>query len=356
MTEHVALCPHLSVEHFRGGEKWVVELANRLVEEESVTVSVHALPYAPDGERRVDVYDVLDSRVSYTEAWCHDLSGVDTAYVFYHPGARLSFRGANNYIAGIHSWAYVSPHLFESHYGTIETGVKFLYRAIGQHDLKFYDTVHTVTPAFECSHSDVRYIPNFVDTNHYHPDRADLNDDFTVFVSAAHIPEKGWDLAKEVAELLPEDISIVSTGESDSEHIEGLGFLSEEELAEVYSQAHVVLHPARVDTDSMVINEACASGTPTITTPLITHVRESEGVIHAGTPKEMTQQILQLQQEWQVSPDGAYAARCQDAQSQSRTRSDAMVVPQLVSLLTDNISTDQRTTNASSDSLHTVSN
>lgn len=333
MTVSVALCPHFSIEHFRGGEKWVVNLANLLANEESIEVLVHALPYAPDGERRVDVNEVLDQRISYEESWRHDLTGVDTAYVFYHPSAKLSFPGANRYIAGIHSWAYISPYLFEDYYGLIPTAVKILHQAVGDYALSRYDVVHSVTPAFESSHSDTIFIPNFVDTNLYRPDRAPLHDDFTVLVSAAHIQEKGWDLAKQVAATLPEEITVVTTGTSETPEIKGLGFLPEAELANLYAQSHVVLHPARVDTDSMVINEACASGTPVVTSPLISHIRKNEAILHGKTPLEMTHLIQHIHNEYNLDKD-QYKRRCAVARELAADRSTMTVYPKLKQLLT----------------------
>lgn len=333
MSHRVAICTHFDVEHFRGGEKWAVQLANRLSAEPGMTVGVHSLPYVPDNERRVSARDVLEPDVEYETAWRHDLSHVDTAYLFYHPGARWSFPGADRYIAGIHSWIYVSPELFESHYGPVPTAVKLLYRAVGRHDLRRYDGVHTVTPAFQSPHPNTAVIPNFVDREAFRPDRAPLDEEFTVLVTSAHIDEKGWDIVKKVAGDLPDDVRVVTTGAADSPHVEGLGFLSEESLASRYARSHVVLHPARVDTDSMVINEACASGTPVVTSPLVTHVRRNDAVLHGSTAFEMASLIERLAEEYRSRPD-AYEERCRLARESSVDRGIPQVYPQLKTLLT----------------------
>lgn len=330
----IAICTHLSVAHYRGGEKWAVALANQLAEDDSLDISINALPYAPDGERRIDVDRVIDDSVDYTEAWRHDLSDVDTAYVFYHPGADVgNFPGAERYIAGIHSWVYVSPALFESQYGILPTAVKLLYRTVGEYDLGRYDAVHTVTPAFESSHNRSIFIPNFVDTARYNPDRAALNDEFTVLVTAAHIDEKGWDTSKAVARQLSDDISVVTTGSAETPHIDGMGFLSEEALADQYAQAHAVLHPARVDTDSMVINEACSSGTPVVTTPLRTHIRSNEAVLHGESPAALAALLEQLAAEYR-SERAAYSSRCEVARETAAKRSIPTVMTKLRHLLT----------------------
>lgn len=326
----IVLCPHISLEYYRGGEKWVASLAN-LLADEGIDVAVRALPYLPDGQSRVDVETILDDAVSYREAWRHDVSEFDSAYVFYTPLSNLFFTGDAFSIAGIHSWVYLSDRLYESHYGAVPTAVKLLYRLFGERDLKRFDAVHTVTPAFESQHPRTVHVPNFVDTERFRPDRASLADEFTVLVTAAHIPEKGWDVAREVASRLPGDARLVATGTSDDPNVGDLGFLEEDELAETYASAHVVLHPARVDTDSMVINEACASGTPVVTTPLSTHVRENEAVLHAETPGEMVGAIRLLHREWERNR--GYASRCRHARSEGEKHSVERIYPQLKRLL-----------------------
>lgn len=337
----VVLCPHISLEHYRGGEKWTARLANRLAAD-GVDVSIRALPYLPGNRRRVDVHEVLDDDVSYREAWRHDLSAFDTAYVFYHPLSQLFFSGDAALIAGIHSWVYVSDRLYESHYGLVPTLTKLLYRAIGSRDLRQFDLVHSVTPAFDCDHPNLVHVPNFVDAERFHPDRAPLSEPFptdgeptsekfTVLVTAAHIRQKGWDAVREVAARLPEDIRLAATGTSDDPNVEDLGFLDEDELARAYASAHVVLHPARVDTDSMVINEATASGTPVVTTPLPTHVRENEAILHARTPAEMVGLIRLLHREWER--DAGYEQRCRLARSTGEQHDVRRIYPQLKELL-----------------------
>jgi glycosyltransferase involved in cell wall biosynthesis len=326
----IALCPHLSVEHYRGGEKWATALANRLAAD-GVDVSIRALPYAPGGERRVGVRDVLDSEVPYREAWHHDLSEFDTAYVFYNPLSEVFFSGGGTRIAGIHSWAFVSPKLFEAHYGVVPTAVKLLYRAIGARDLGRFDAVHTVTPAFDSPHPNTIHVPNFVDIERFRPDRRERADEFTVLTTAAHIREKGWDTVQAVAERLDPEIQVVTTGEGAGK-IEGLGFLDEDELADAYARAHVVLHPARVDTDSMVINEACASGTPVVTTPLATHVRENDAILHAETPRGMAHALGLLRAEWRH--DDGYDERCRRAREEGEAHGFDEIYPRLKDLLT----------------------
>ncbi|RQG93021.1 glycosyltransferase [Natrarchaeobius halalkaliphilus] len=330
-STRIAICSHFSLEHYRGGEKWVAALAN-LLSEDGFSVEVRTIPYSPGGVRRVSHRRVLDPDVSYAEAWHHDLSGVSSAYMMYAPGMRQAFRGSEFTVAGIHSWAFVSPTLVEPHYSPLHNGAKLFYRLVGERDLARYDRVHTVTPAFDGGDRiEPVYVPNFVDRRLFRPNRRPLADEFQVLVSAANVHRKGWDLARRTASLLEPSIRLVTTGTSDSPHVTGLGFLSERELADAYARSHAVLHPARVDTDSMVINEAGAAGTPVVTTPLETHVRENEAVLHAGTPRGMASLLEGLRSEWEAGE--AYERRCRYARETSESRDVERVYPALKSLL-----------------------
>jgi glycosyltransferase involved in cell wall biosynthesis len=325
MSHRVALCTHLAVEHFRGGEKWVVEVANRLAAD-GITVEIYSLPYAPGGERRIDAADVLDDAVGYTEGWRHDVTGYDTAYSMYAPGMGLSVRDGpdTRSVAGIHSWAFITDRLFESHYGVVPTAAKLCYRIAGPRELRQYDAVHTVSPVFDSPHPETTHVPNFVDSSQYSPDRRELADEFTVLTTAAHIREKGWDVIQEVAERLPAGIRLVTTGECDHPDIEELGFLHEAELADIYSAAHLLLHPTRVDTDSMAINEAVASGTPVVTSSLPTHTRWDESVMHVDGTTEIADCITDLYDEFHVDFE-RYAARCNLARHHGLNRDVELV-------------------------------
>jgi hypothetical protein len=185
---------------------------------------------------------------------------------------------------------------------------------------------------FDSPHSETTHVPNFVDTERYHPDRADLADEFTVLVTAAHIREKGWDVVQQVADRLPAGVRLAATGTADHPRIDALGFLDEEGLADAYSAAHLVLQPTRVDTDSMVINEALASGTPVISSPLPTHTRWDEAAMHANSPADIADRIADVREEFRVDPE-RYAARCNLARQHGLNRDTELVYRRLRRLL-----------------------
>ncbi|GAA0455480.1 glycosyltransferase family 4 protein [Halococcus dombrowskii] len=327
----IALCPHLSLEHYRGGEKWTATLANRLAAD-GFEVAVRALPYTPRDERRVAADDVLDEGVSYRERWHHDLSAFDSAYLFYHPFARSFFTGETQAIAGIHSWIYLTTRLYEPHYGVVPTAAKLLYRALGEHAFDRFDAVHTVTDSYTSPHPNTHYIPNFVDTSLFEPVDGGREEPFTVLVTAAQLRSKGWDRTQAVAATLSDELRVVTTGDSDHPAIEGLGFLDEEELADAYANAHAVLHPTRIDADSLVLKEALAAGTPVVTTPLRTHPPDGDAVLHGSTVGDLVARLRTLQWEW--AHDGGYNRRCRRAREVGERSSVDMVYPQLKALLT----------------------
>jgi glycosyltransferase involved in cell wall biosynthesis len=231
-------------------------------------------------------------------------------------------------IAGIHSWAFVSSKLFESHYGVVPTTAKLCYRAVGARELRRYDAVHTVTPAFDSPHPETTHIPNFVDTTRFRPDRRPLAEEFTVLFTAAHIHEKGWDVVQQVADRLPPDVRLVATGDCSHPRIEALGFLDEAGLADAYATAHLVLHPTRVDTDSMVINEALASGTPVVTSPLPTHTRTDEAVMHENSTRAIVDRITDLHREFSTDRE-RYDTRCSLARQHGLNRDTELVYRRL---------------------------
>ncbi|WP_160135410.1 glycosyltransferase family 4 protein [Halococcus salsus] len=327
----IALCPHLSLEHYRGGEKWTTTLANRLAAD-GFDVAVRALPYTPRDERRVAATDVLDDSVSYRERWHHNLSGFDSAYLFYHPFARSFFTGETRAIAGIHSWVYLTKQLYEPHYGIVPTTAKLLYRALGKHAFDRFDAVHTVTDSYTSPHQNTHYIPNFVDTSLFRPTESTREEPFTVLVTAAQLRSKGWDRTRAIAATLADELRVVTTGDSDHPAIEGLGFLDEGALADAYANAHAVLHPTRIDADSLVIKEALAAGTPVVTTPLRTHPPEGAAVLHGSTVGNLVARLRTLRWEW--SHDSGYERRCRSARQVGERHSFETVYPQLKALLT----------------------
>jgi len=109
---------------------------------------------------------------------------------------------------------------------------------------------------------------------------------------------------------------IVATGKTEHPNVKGLGFLSDDDLADWYARAHVLLNPSREDVDSVSIKKACASGTPVITTSIPTHKAmfndEKGAILYANGVEETLRCILELYKEWK-SNRKKYFERCKKA-------------------------------------------
>ncbi|MDY6764659.1 MAG: glycosyltransferase family 4 protein [Halobacteria archaeon] len=335
----VAISPYVSIKHYRGAEKWAAQVANML-DEDGFEVEVRAIPFAPSGQRLIDASQVLNDRIRYKEAWRHDLSSFDTAYIIYNPLSSLFFNGKTRKIAGIHAWFYVSNRIFGGEYrGFAETSIKILHRTLGKRELSRYDTIHTVTPVFDSPNHNTRWIPNFVDTDKFY---SDPREEFTVLFTSGDNPWKGWNKVKKVAEILDDDITIaVTRSRVEGKHVKKLGFLSDSELIDWYARSHVLIYPSRDSTDSMTILEALASGSPVVTSDIKTHVamfENDEGaILYANTVDEYVSVLRRLKEEW-TQKRSMYEERSEKAKELAERRDIDTVYPQLKDMIESPVS------------------
>jgi len=103
-------------------------------------------------------------------------------------------------------------------------------------------------------------------------------------------------------------IRCVSTGEG-TKYVEGLGFLSDEELVHVYSQSHLLVYPSKSDMFGLVILEALACNTPVITTSIESHKALNLPLIYANTPLEFFRRILSMFKLWKEGKYHEFASR-----------------------------------------------
>ena len=89
----------------------------------------------------------------------------------------------------------------------------------------------------------------------------------------------------------------MSTGEG-NECVEGLGFLDDKELVDLYSESHLLVHPSKSDMFGLVILEALACNTPVITTNISAHKALSLPLIYANTVAEFVEKILEVYDLW----------------------------------------------------------
>jgi hypothetical protein len=82
----------------------------------------------------------------------------------------------------------------------------------------------------------------------------------------------------------------------------------------------------------MVINEALASGTPVLSSPLPTHVRTDEAAMHANSVRDIVDCIADLAEEFRTDRK-RYDARCALARQHGRNRDTELVYRRLRGLL-----------------------
>ncbi|MGQ9469144.1 MAG: glycosyltransferase family 4 protein [Nitrososphaerales archaeon] len=303
----IALCLHISLTYGGGGEKWAWTVAKYLNEKKH-QVEIYALPYAPRGRRTISpgkLFEILNG-IPYHEHWHHFIHS-DVSYIFYNPLSYLFFNCRSNKIAGIHSNVYFVPNIPSLNYGLPAILSCLMYKAIGIADLSIYDAIHITNKANKVRHKKVYYIPNFVNTDIYKP-VIKKRDKFTVLYIGRPLWQKGWDIFLTLANTLRSkyDIEFIWIGglKNNSDNVKGLGYITnEQELAKLYSSAHVVIYPSRFDNFPLVIVESLACGTPVLTTRIPARQSLDLPLLYADDVNDFLHKIVNLYKEWKKDPD-----------------------------------------------------
>jgi glycosyltransferase involved in cell wall biosynthesis len=282
----IAICHHLSLSYYGGGEKWIIELSKELANR-GHEIEIYALPFLLDGKPKLNPSETLGD-IPYKEGLLHKVRA-DVCYLTYNPLSWANFRTVHPRIAGIHSHAYwVSPHPY---YGVLPNLANITNRFTSYFELKGFDAVHTVTNVFPINHPKVYYVPNFVDSEKFKPCK-EKEDVFTVAYASRKVWQKGWDIFHQVTKRLTEDINVKLSGN-----------IPEEDMPPFLSKNHVVVVPSRVDTFGLSIIESLMVETPVITTPLDTHRCLGVPLMYAETPTEITEKIFGLKHLWEKEFD-----------------------------------------------------
>ncbi|MEM2102819.1 MAG: glycosyltransferase family 4 protein [Candidatus Bathyarchaeia archaeon] len=326
----IAFCLHISLTYGGGGEKWTINVANAL-EKRNHKIEIRALPYTPHKRKVLKTQDVLNENILYTESWHHGLDA-DVAYVFYNPLSNIFFKMKCPRVAGIHSQVYFLSKTPPITYGIPAIISRSLYKAIGRVDLSSFDGIHIVNE-FPVYHNNVFYIPNFVNAEIYHPVKP-KSDKFTALFIGRPTWQKGWDTFFEAASILKrkhKDIEFKVAGfdHKKTGKIRYLGYISDEnELAKIYSSAHVALLPSRADTFGVTILESLACGTPVVTTPSSPHKNLRLPLFYAETADEFAKAIEQLRSLWIKNP-GAYQKISEEAKNAAKKYDMQVILPKI---------------------------
>mgnify|MGYP005831896823 CR=1 FL=1 len=326
----IAFCLHISLKYGGGGEKWTVNVANAL-EKRNHEIEIRALPYMPHKRNVLKAQNVLNKNIRYFESWRHSLDA-DVAYVFYNPLSNIFFRTKCPKIAGIHSQVYFLSKTPPITYGMPAILARSLFKMIGRGDLSFFAGVHVVNQ-FSIRHSNVFYIPNFVNTETYHPAKP-KSDRFTVLFIGRPTWQKGWDIFLRAASILKRkhsglELKAVGFSNENTGKISCFGYISDEdELAKIYSSAHVTLLPSRADTFGVTILESLACGTPVVTTPSFPHKNLGLPLFYAETVEEFVKSVEQLRSLW-IKDLVAYQKITKEAQNAAKKYDMQIILPKI---------------------------
>ena len=306
------MCHHFSITYYAGGEKTLLNLA-RALKYRGHKVSIYSIPLA---RREVNIADTLS--VPYSEKWLQRIDDADVAYYVYAPLLHRMLETDAPRIAGLHSAIYslemqhedvkkMNIVTFARYFGLLRTLTR-LYFALRRGELNTYNAIHIVNPAMKdkAGHSQTYFIPNGIDLDRFTRlpvDPTQKRKKFTVLFPGRREWSKGLDMYLEIAMLLSKhDIETTVFGSSLA-NMKGLGFVQEEDLPRVYAETHLVVYPSRIDTMSVTILEALASGAPVITTPTASHTTFNLPVTYASNPAETAKRILEAKDEYENRPE-----------------------------------------------------
>ncbi|MBA7479586.1 hypothetical protein ES707_15020 [subsurface metagenome] len=284
----IAFCTFVSLSHYGGIEIWIIELA-KLLAQRGHKIRIYTPPYSR-GERKVKPETVL-SGIPYQEAW-HNKVEADVAYIMYYSPLlwRMLFSVKCPRIAGIHAAGLLHNKYSLRHQ---------LFRMMGSQDLASFGAVHTISRAFQFEHAKVFHIPIGIDGEAFRPQVKEVDKFTLLFVGRRH-RERGWDTFLEVAFNLKAqgyDFDFIATGQQ-NELVRGLGSVSHEDMPEVCSRAHMLVHPSKADVFSRAILEMLSCGLPVVTTPIEAHTSMGLPLFYAQTPTEFIQQTLKIYEGW----------------------------------------------------------
>jgi len=305
----IAFASPVSISHYAGCEKWIVGTANALVKR-GHEVDIYATPYTP--RKNVNPKSVIQSNIGYFEDWAFDLSDdYDVVYVVYTPLVWRVFKSRSPKIAGLHYHLCFPSELEERvlnnvnlalrYYNPISVLTYWSFKLFGKYDMRAFHGVHVPNNPFQLLlfHENIYFVPNWIDLSLYKPTR-DKRDKFTILFVGRHDWEKGWFDYNAICRILSRkerSIRCVSTGEG-NECVEGLGFLDDKELVNLYSESHLLVHPSKSDMFGLVILEALACNTPVITTSISAHRALSLPLMYANTITEFVEKILEVYDLW----------------------------------------------------------
>jgi len=344
----VALITHYDLSYFRGGEKFIINLANAL-SEEGCAVKVYSLPLNRRNNRVVDVRRYLLKNVEYEYIKVRKKVESDVSYYVYAPFVYNRFTIKDDSplkVAGIHGFA-ITPQLSHPEVWKIPP-VKFInihgfkaflafhYNRVSKgRDLSSYDSIHIINPFQsmflpEKLSKKTIYIPLWTDYRRRLPTYTGTGEDeyFRILILGCSDFRKGYDICKALINyfggLRDLKIRFYSNVDFNDPRVVFLDFIEEGELPRILSQANVLLHPSRLDTFGLVIIESLTCGTPVVTSDILAHRIFSHPVFLCSSLIDYILRISELYELWSI---GEYEQIRREAESEGRRFSKENVFP-----------------------------
>jgi|GEM_PF-3150335 len=348
----VALITHYDLSYFRGGEKFIINLANAL-SEEACAVKVYSFPLNRRNNGTINVRRYLSEKIEYEYIQVRTKVESDVSYYVYAPFVYNCFTIKDNSplkVAGIHGFAitpqlshpeiwkippvkFINIHGFKAflafYYNIIITGL------LKGRDLCRYDLIHIINPfqkiflPEKLSKKTIHIPPwtNYKRTLSTHTGTGG-DEYFRILILGCSDFRKGYDICKALinhfGSLKNFKIRFYSNVDFKNSRVVFLDFIEEEELPSILSQANVLLHPSRLDTFGLTIIESLACGTPVVTSDILAHRIFSHPVFLCSSLMDYVSIISKLYELWRV---GEYELIRKEAESEGRRFSKESVFP-----------------------------
>jgi glycosyltransferase involved in cell wall biosynthesis len=278
---------HLTLKCLGGGEKWIINTANELARR-GHDVEIYSTPLKVAGGIPNDKLDELLNGIPYKEAYRHSIKG-DVCYLSYHPMTGLNYSTSGKVIKGIHATSCWEP--INLKYGFLPVQAQLLHKLVGGLEFKTADAIHTVAPYLPINHRNVYKIPNYVDSSIFKP--CQKPNKFVVTYASRKSYQKGWDTFQQVQRSLDCDPDII---------FKTSGNISESDMPNFLASSHVGIVPSRYDSFGLSIVEFLMTGTPVITTPLLSHTALNLTLYFSDKIEYICQIITSLKQYWEQDP------------------------------------------------------
>ena len=318
--KEVAILTHYDLSVFRGGEKFVINLANALAGD-GFKVTIYSLPF----KRGVtNPKKFLSKHVKYISSFSFRKVDADIAYYIYAPLVyQFFFRDSSNKkIAGLHGyvitpelssrelWNLSFPRFLMTH-GMKATLAHYYLKISKKEELTNFNIIHVINPSTSLPpylRKKAVYAPLWTEYKRTFPVDKEKEEKFSVLMLGTSSYLKGKDICHIILSFfskVKEGHEMIFRSNAYIRHsmVQSLGFISEEKMPHLLSRSHVVLYPSRLDTFGMTIIESLNCGTPVITSDILAHRLFREPVYLCSSLSDYINALIHLYNMWK---DGLY--------------------------------------------------